>query len=147
MVSNFEQSNDDQRSYNFLSEVGAESRAAVAISLGATERYAEVRLAPVEFRVIDSGDHTEADLAPDALSAEVRFAAAVRKAQFDAMCGLAAPAEKVRQRSSARTNHGVPRLFRSLTVRWAGAYRFAVARIPERGRVAGVASLLKRTLN
>jgi hypothetical protein len=106
----------------------------------------KVGLALAEVTVIHSGTDTEADQAPDALSEEVRFEAAVRKAQFDAVCGFAAPAEKVRQSSSARTNPGVPRVLRGLTARWAGAYRFAVARIPERGRVAGVAYMLKRTL-
>jgi hypothetical protein len=112
----------------------------------ATGRYAEAGLALVEFKVIHSRADTEADLATDTHSEEVRFEAAVRKAQFDAVSGFAAPAEKVRQSSSERTNPGVPRVLRGLTARWAGAYRFAVTRIPERGRVAGVASLLKRAL-
>jgi hypothetical protein len=96
--------------------------------------------------MIHSGGDTKADLTPDTLSSEVRFAAAVRKAQSDAMSGFAAPTEKVRQSSAARTNHGVPRVFRGLTARWAEVCRFATALFPEKSRVMGVASLLRRTL-
>jgi hypothetical protein len=103
---------------------------------------------PVEFRVIHSRDDTKADLTRGTLLAEVRFAAAVRKAQFDATNGFAAPTEKTeRELLSARTDHGLSRLFRGLTARWAEACRFARAFIPQKSRVMGVASLLRRTLS
>jgi hypothetical protein len=96
--------------------------------LAATGTCAETRLAPVAVMVTHSGGETQAVRAQETVPAEAGFATALRRAQFEAMRGFAAPTERVRQGLLSRLQDPAARLVRALTL--------------ARGRTASLAAAL-----
>lgn len=80
-------------------------------ALAATGTGAETRLAPAAVMATHSGVETQAVRAEPA---EVGFAAALRRSQFEAMRGFAAPTERVRQGFRSRLQDPVARFARIL---------------------------------